>query len=538
MGNSKGKGRKGSAGKGNLEQGFLVPMPKKTGISYEIVSELLFERRKGKENLEPGQEYSFMDTFKVDSEAVTQIDTCVFANVKAVEGSSAPLKMCQDEVLVKSVKEKVVFGIFDGHGKDGHKVAKSCVFQLEEVLSGKKSKIAKNKKKLSAENAKGRPKVEEIHEDPCSFLVKTIHHLHETINCASDFQTKLNGSTVTLCSLSNKSVDLAWVGDSKAVLFISTKDDFSEMVAFNVTSKHDLRSKEEEDRIKSNSGVVGRGGNTFGNGKNGPPRVYKGFGNDRPGLNISKSVGDTMAHSVGVNCEADVFHLDIDQISTIANLRSVIPDSFNAPGVDDHTPAFKLRQAANPRSSRKKKDRSGLISTLGRRIARLSGKRKNRDGSDKSLKKTGSLLSLLSGTKRNRKASAPDANSVVEMDLGNEDNSHRASVDTNEECSRLSRNDTSKTAGNGDVQEVPLANENDPIKHAVLIAATDGVWDLFPKEDVANFLGLELRAHALSKERNLSRLVCLEAQIRWKRYLSDTEYGKADDISAVTAVLF
>ncbi len=92
------------------------------------------------------------------------------------------------------------------------------------------------------------------------------------------------------------------IGDSRTT--IAYKDENGKIIAKNVTIDHKPDLPAEKARIEAKGGRVFAV--EYDDGVDGPPRVW--LGNmDVPGLAMSRSLGDGIAHSAGVSSEPEFF---------------------------------------------------------------------------------------------------------------------------------------------------------------------------------------------------------------------------------------
>ena len=170
-----------------------------------------------------------------------------------------------------------LFGVFDGHGAKGQDCSEFVRVQLPGLL---KSLLSQRTPQQAVDIA-----LQQIHED-----------LKE-----SGFDCRYSGTTAVVCLLKGDSLITAWTGDSRAVL--AYEGEHGEMVATPLSDDHKPDHPDEKKRIIKAGGRVQ---SMQDDGEDvGPARVWQ---KDRmsPGLAMSRSIGDTVAHSVGVIAVPDV----------------------------------------------------------------------------------------------------------------------------------------------------------------------------------------------------------------------------------------
>lgn len=164
-----------------------------------------------------------------------------------------------------------LFGVFDGHGARGQDCSEFVRLQLPGLL---KSLLSQHTPQQAVDIA-----LQQIHED-----------LKE-----SGFDCRYSGTTAVVCLLKGDNLITAWTGDSRAVLAYEGQQ--GEMVARPLSMDHKPDLPDEKKRIIKAGGRVQ---SMQDDGEEvGPARVWQ---KDRwsPGLAMSRSIGDTVAHSVGV----------------------------------------------------------------------------------------------------------------------------------------------------------------------------------------------------------------------------------------------
>ena len=120
----------------------------------------------------------------------------------------------------------------------------------------------------------------------------------ESVGCSSDIdrfiKTDFSGTTAVICIIRDDYLLTLNVGDSRAIIVTEVGDDFT---VTDLTRDHKPSIPEEKERI------VKAGGRVFNmeydDGYDGPARVWLADQNI-PGLAMSRSLCDTVAHTVGV----------------------------------------------------------------------------------------------------------------------------------------------------------------------------------------------------------------------------------------------
>lgn len=199
---------------------------------------------------------------------------------KAGANADGQTKTNQDSFIAKEQPDgSFTLGIFDGHGTQGH-----CVSQAIK-------RFFENSYPQQLSSREG--------------LLQTYASLSQTINNSQYFDSFSSGSTCVLLHLDFKANKLfsANCGDSRAIL-LSNND--RALIPLSYDQKPD--NPDEKRRIENSGGAVDK---IYGLG---PWRVWvKGQG--YPGLAMSRSIGDKVAHSVGVSDIPEILEFQIDKVA-------------------------------------------------------------------------------------------------------------------------------------------------------------------------------------------------------------------------------
>ena len=185
-------------------------------------------------------------------------------------------KTNQDSFLTKEDSNNFIFGVFDGHGFEGHLVSQAIKTYLNNNITS--SSFSSN------EN-----------------IFSIFKNLASTINSSTSFNPMESGSTVVLTFISKNIIICANCGDSRAILITEE----NKIIPLSRDHKPDL--PEEKRRILECGGRVDQ---IYGMG---PFRVW--FKDaDYPGLAMSRSIGDGYAHKVGVIDVPEILVFPLDEI--------------------------------------------------------------------------------------------------------------------------------------------------------------------------------------------------------------------------------
>ncbi|OMJ91073.1 hypothetical protein SteCoe_6431 [Stentor coeruleus] len=187
-----------------------------------------------------------------------------------------PKKVNQDSMIVienfLGQPNCHLFGVFDGHGQYGKEISSFIKDRLPILFSNDNSFI----------------------QNPKQSILNCVQQLQADI-LRSKFDTSFSGSTMVLVLMLNDMIICANVGDSRAVL---GKVEGKKWVPVTLSRDHKPDLQDERVRIQSHGGRVEPFTDDDGR-PYGPPRVW--ISNlDYPGIAMSRSLGDSVAASIGV----------------------------------------------------------------------------------------------------------------------------------------------------------------------------------------------------------------------------------------------
>jgi serine/threonine protein phosphatase PrpC len=187
-------------------------------------------------------------------------------------------KTCQDayvglELAIPQHRERTfAFALFDGHGDAGHRASDACVRFVPARLTERLTSSTCIRKALT-----------QTFIDANEFLLHGEHDLYTS------------GTTGTAIVLRGTRVYVANVGDSRAIMCWRTGND--RIGVRSLSAEHNCHNSAERQRIREAGGEVRQA--QFGDNYLGPDRVFV-RGTDVPGLAVTRSLGDEIAHEAGV----------------------------------------------------------------------------------------------------------------------------------------------------------------------------------------------------------------------------------------------
>ena len=280
--------------------GVDVKYPRKTCITIK--------KRNSRDKIIYKEKFELENTFPVLTISEQYfLDTNVFGSACVLPGKDPRgnfNKVCRDFCFISNEDNKLIGGLFDGHGREGEKVVSFCISEADNFFSN------------------------ELHfygSDIERFLEDLIQYLEFQLEVNSGIDISNSGTTCIIFLLVNNEIYIANVGCNRGVLasespsaeyqkrrfsfnnkfhFLSEISNVrrkylkSSLSAIQLSVDHKPESSSETLRIISKGGKIKRLVDTHGN-YYGPYRVSPNFANTK-GLTTSRSLGDTSLREIGI----------------------------------------------------------------------------------------------------------------------------------------------------------------------------------------------------------------------------------------------
>ena len=234
------------------------------------------------------------------------------------------IKTNQDSYLILEniFNQKLkIYGIFDGHGDNGHLISDLISKFLSQYFTNKKNFIISHKNNSQISNSESssdsdslkseeieinNEKISEIFENN-NFIENTINKLVEKSN-ECNFNLDFSGTTCTLLFLIENKIICSNIGDSQCVLFNCSNQDRWTYEIISIIHKPD--EPKEKQRILEMGGEIHPYYDENGIYE-GPNRIYA-KNKTYPGLCLSRSIGDLIGEEIGIISEPDIIIKNID----------------------------------------------------------------------------------------------------------------------------------------------------------------------------------------------------------------------------------
>lgn len=203
-----------------------------------------------------------------------------------------PSKKNQDAMVTyaDAATNTLILCVLDGHGEHGDHVAN----QFERNLAGDmiRHPMWKSDVKKAAQDV--------------------IHAIENNVCRDYRIDTEFSGTTLSMAIIRGNRITGVNIGDSRVIIGKDAGDGSGRIVAEQFTEDHKPDTPKEKERILSSGGRVFAV--EYDDGIDGPPRVWLGH-MDVPGLAMSRSLGDHVAHTAGVISTPEFTERELDPAS-------------------------------------------------------------------------------------------------------------------------------------------------------------------------------------------------------------------------------
>jgi serine/threonine protein phosphatase PrpC len=200
-----------------------------------------------------------------------------------------PRKKNQDALIMTDDPQtnSLVLCVLDGHGEHGDGVSQTFRDQLIPEMFNHPAWASDLKTAVG------------------DAIAKVERNLLRNYRIDSEF----SGTTLSMAVIRGNHVTGINIGDSRVIL---GKEEGGRMVAQDITFDHKPDTPAEKERILAHGGRVFAV--EYDDGIDGPPRVWLGH-MDIPGLAMSRSLGDVVAHSAGVISEPEFTEFELNPVT-------------------------------------------------------------------------------------------------------------------------------------------------------------------------------------------------------------------------------
>ena len=248
-------------------------------------------------------------TKKIYNKEKNYFRKCKYKSI-AGKDSYGNRKINQDLYLVQinfiNIEGFNLYGVLDGHGENGHKVA---IFTRDFIIDKLTSFFNKHKVDSLFE-------IYPLLKKNNFSIIKDIYQEIDNELLNQNFNSNFSGTTCIIVFQIGDKLICSNVGDSRAILIYTSKIEDIDLLSTKIYElSYDQKPEipKEKKRIYSMGGIVDQMLDNKGK-RNGPFRVWDG-NNNYPGLAMSRSIGDLKGKKCGLISEPEIIEYNLDQRS-------------------------------------------------------------------------------------------------------------------------------------------------------------------------------------------------------------------------------
>ena len=248
-------------------------------------------------------------TKKIYNKEKNYFRKCKYKSI-AGKDSYGNRKINQDLYLVQinfiNIEGFNLYGVLDGHGENGHKVA---IFTRDFIIDKLTSFFNKHKVDSLFE-------IYPLLKKNNFSIIKDIYQEIDNELLNQNFNSNFSGTTCIIVFQIGDKLICSNVGDSRAILIYTSKIEDKDLLSTKIYElSYDQKPEipKEKKRIYSMGGIVDQMLDNKGK-RNGPFRVWDG-NNNYPGLAMSRSIGDLKGKKCGLISEPEIIEYNLDQRS-------------------------------------------------------------------------------------------------------------------------------------------------------------------------------------------------------------------------------
>ena len=266
-------------------------------INLKKIKTKIHNNIENKKDLQINNNLSIPDYLKVNKIKEGRIKSYSYFS-KEGENLEGFQQINQDSHLIlpniNNIKDFNIFCIMDGHGPTGHFISS--------FISKYLSNFFKNNEIFNNENLSYINYI--LHENDFSLIKKEIKNAEKVLFKKTKIDSTFSGTTCIILIQLGDRIICSNIGDSRAIMVKS----YDRIIQLSIEHKPFLY--EESLRIKANGGEICQMEEC--DDKIGPFRIWK-KGENYPGIDISRSIGDSIATELGVISTPDFIEKSLDK---------------------------------------------------------------------------------------------------------------------------------------------------------------------------------------------------------------------------------
>ena len=218
------------------------------------------------------------------------------------------IKINQDRLIcitnINDIRDFNIFGVFDGHGPEGHFVSEYISnFLPSQIINNPEIKDLSDPEEI----------YQKFKENNCKIIFQAFLDSDKVLE-NTDFSAIESGTTCCLIIHIGKHIMCANTGDSRALVTYDESQEINQLNYLKVTPlsiDYKPELPEETERIIKSGGVIEPMTDEYGEFI-GPLRVWA-KDEDYPGLAMSRSIGDLRGKTVGIIPDPGIYEYDLNK---------------------------------------------------------------------------------------------------------------------------------------------------------------------------------------------------------------------------------
>ena len=213
----------------------------------------------------------------------------------------------QDSILICeslfNLDNVSIFAVMDGHGANGHFVSDYVKNAIATHFTNKDTYSNEQSPTITSELIQYKLSTKKHHA-----ITSFFNNLNHDLQRKAKFDVHFSGTTCVCVFQLHKKIICSNIGDSRAIVIYC--DSKSKYYCEPLSNDHKPNLPHEKSRIESKGGVV----SPCDDEKDFEDCIQRVWvkGENFPGIAISRTLGDSVAHSVGVNSHAEIIEKDIN----------------------------------------------------------------------------------------------------------------------------------------------------------------------------------------------------------------------------------
>lgn len=274
------------------------------------------KQKRGSDNPDDSIEFRFTDNLQNQTDQIEKAKQSLDLQIKfsVYNGATSQSQTNSGNSLIafESPEYKIrLFGILNPHGLSGKEISSVLVAFIQNYMT-------ESVKRLDRMNS---------HDEIEEFIEIMVDNSDKELN-KNGIDLNFSGTTLTLILIIKTVIYSGSLGNTKAVLFREITNE--KKFAIELTVDHTPENRDERYRIFQNGGVVKKV--KVAEEEIGPFRIWEGKIDNGPGLQITRSLGDSKARKIGVISVPEVQHFELkvwDKFVVIAteNVWSMLPST-------------------------------------------------------------------------------------------------------------------------------------------------------------------------------------------------------------------